>query len=165
MSSYSDMGPSAQLERFDGPDDLVRYVCSTSTRTSYDPVCPFPYINGNWGAIVSQSGTDFSKAGEVDFPSCNITFASALHEVGYDLERWLQICASFMCFAGSLWLSVKLRGLRLKVRKAAGRHQTGAAAPSPSEIIAWLNILSSLCQLVCWVDYWGFEHIWSYVGA
>jgi hypothetical protein len=161
----SDIGPAAQLSRFNTSQELVDYVCKTSTPTSYIPVCEYPYINAGWEKLVKVGSTDYANADQVTLGDCSMTMAESLEPVGYNAERFIQMSASGVVAVLSLFLLLKLRAVRHTVRKAArtSRSSYEQHAPSPSEVIAILNLISSVCQAVCWIDYWGYSRSIPYI--
>jgi len=164
----STIGPAAQELRFANSSDLLHYVCQTATPTSYSPICSYPYINAGWDDVVGQGSTLYSKSSSIVFADCSITMASALDEVGYGIEQWLQITMSVLTLVGSVFLMVKLRQVRHNLRESSHRlpnHSShhSKAPPSPSEIIALLNALSSLSMAIAWVDFWGYADVFPYM--
>ena len=148
------------MKSFNTTEELVEYVCRTSTTSNYEEVCPFPYINKGWDSIIKWRGTNFDGASEVEANDCSITYGDSLVHFGMFEESCVYMTVNLVCALFCFHL-LKVLGNERK-RKAKGargrRGESGEGWLKESTItekVCLGNGLISLCHGVAWLDFDG----------
>ena len=144
--------PHRQYSRFNSSVNLVNYVCKTATLTDYDPVCPFPFVNQEWGDIIGYRSTKFEHASDVVLGDCSQTFAESLGAWGFRIEQMFYMGLSVICAIGAFYLFLMLRRQRRK----------SESSMTLAEKLTLLNALSSVANSLAWIDFWCYSNIFPF---